>query len=728
MDGAGNVYVSDNSNNRIRKITAAGVISTYAGNGTAGFSGDSGPATRAELNGPTGVRLDAAGNLYISDSNNSRVRKVTPGGIISTFAGTGTGGYNGDGIAATSAELNDPNGIATDASGNVYIADFSNHRVRKVNAAGIISTIAGDGTDGFSGDGGPAIDAEFNSPTDVALDGSGNVYITDNNNDRIRKVDTSGIITTFAGTGYGGYNGDGIAATTADLYAPDRVAVDSAGNVYISEYGNNRIRKVNSSGIISTIAGNGTQGFGGDGGLATRGEINTPRGLAVESNGGWLFLSDAENNRVREVQYQSYTPVFSLEGGTYSSAQTVTITDTTPGVIIYYTTNGTTPTAASTKYTGPIPVSATETVEAIAVSASYSNSAIATAKYVIETPAAAPVFSVAAGTYAAMQTVAITDATAGAVIHYTTNGTTPTAASAKYSAPIAVSATETIEAIAVATGYAESALASAKYVIETSAATPVFAPPAGTYTSAQKVTITSSTPGAVIYCALNGATPTSASTKYSTAITVAASEIIECLAVAPGYNNSVVAAAKYVIETPAATPVLSVKSGTYESTQTLAMTDATAGAILYYTTNGTTPTTASAKYTGPIAVDASETVTAIAVATGYTDSATASATYTLVGSPSALSSPATAIATPEATLNAYVNTFGLAGSYYFQYGTSSTALTSTTAKTALSAVATPVAAAAKLTTLKTKTTYYYQVVLTTAGGTAESSILSFTTN
>jgi subtilase family serine protease len=329
------------------------------------------------------------------------------------------------------------------------------------------------------------------------------------------------------------------------------------------------------------------------------------------------------------IETPAATPVFSVTAGTYTAKQSVTITDATSGAVIYYTTNGTAPTTASTKYTGAISVAATETLEAIAVATGYANSAVASAKYTIETPAATPVFSVTAGTYTAKQSVTIRDATSGAVIYYTTNGTTPTTASTKYTGAISVAATETVEALAVATGFTNSAVASAKYTIETPATTPVFSVAAGTYTAKQSVTITDATSGAVIYYTTNGTPPTTASTKYTGAISVAATETLEAIAVATDYTNSAVASAKYTIETPAATPVFSVAAGTYTAKQSVTIVDATSGAAIYYTTNGTTPTTASTKYTGAISVSATETIEAIAVAAGYTNSAVASAKYIL---------------------------------------------------------------------------------------------------
>ena len=326
------------------------------------------------------------------------------------------------------------------------------------------------------------------------------------------------------------------------------------------------------------------------------------------------------------------SPSFSPAGGTYSSAQSVSLSDGTTGATIYYTTNGSTPTASSTQYTGAITVSSSETIKAIAVASGYTNSAVASAAYTIsQSVAATPAFSVSSGTYSSAQTVSLTDATSGATIYYTTNGTTPTASSTKYTGAITVSSSETIEAIAVASGYTNSAVASATYIINlTAAATPSFSPAGGTYSSAQTVSLTDATSGATIYYTTNGSTPTASSTKYTGAITVAATETIKAIAVASGYTNSAVASATYTINlTAAATPVFSPASGTYSSAQSVTMRDGTSGATIYYTTNGATPTASSTKYTGAIKMAATETIKAIAVASGYTNSAVASATYTI---------------------------------------------------------------------------------------------------
>jgi hypothetical protein len=329
------------------------------------------------------------------------------------------------------------------------------------------------------------------------------------------------------------------------------------------------------------------------------------------------------------------TPVFSVAAGSYASAQAVAISAATPGAIIYYTTNGTTPTTSSAVYSGAIAVSSSETIKAIAVATSYSASAVASATYTINGATATPVFSVAAGSYVSTQTVAISDATSGAIIYYTTNGSTPTTSSAVYAGAITINNSETLEAIAVATNYSSSAVASATYTINGATATPVFSVAAGSYPSAQTVAISDATTGAIIYYTTNGSTPTTSSTVYSSAIAVSSSETLKAIAVATSYSSSAVASAAYTINGSTATPVFSVATGSYASAQTVAISDATTGAIIYYTTNGSTPTTSSAVYAGAIAVNSSETINAIAVATNYGSSAVASATYTINGSTSA---------------------------------------------------------------------------------------------
>lgn len=301
VDVNGNVYISDGGNNRVRKINTSGIITTFAGTGVGGYSGDGGAATLAQLNGPVGVVVDATGSVYIADPTNNRIRKVNTSGLISTFAGTGGLGYTGDGGASTLAKLNYPTGVAVDMAGNVYINDQGNSCIRKVDTGGIISTIAGTGIGGYSGDGGNATLAMLWTPTGIAADGVGNVYIADGvNNQRIRKVNTSGIITTIAGTGVTGYSGDGAQATLAQLNNPTGVAVDTGGNVYIADFYNNAVRKINTSGIISTIAGTGVQGFSGDGAAASLAQLNRPYGVAVDASGN-VYIADYFNQRIRKV-------------------------------------------------------------------------------------------------------------------------------------------------------------------------------------------------------------------------------------------------------------------------------------------------------------------------------------------------------------------------------------------------------------------------------------------
>jgi sugar lactone lactonase YvrE len=300
VDASGNLFIADYVNRRVRKVTSSGVISTVAGNGIQGFSGDGGKATSARFHLPTGLATDAAGNLYIADLSNYRIRKVTPGGIVSTVAGNGNSGFSGEGGQATSAQLSGPAGVAVDKSGNLFIADYQNQRVLKVTPAGVLSTVAGNGTQGFSGDGGPATAAQLNQPWAVAVDISGNLFIADLMNHSIRKVTSDGRINTIAGIGVPGFSGDDAQAAAAQLNYPVGVALDSAGNLYIADSGNHCIRKVTSAGIISTVAGNGIAGFGGDGGPATVAHLNHPASIAID-NGGNLFIADYNNNRIRKV-------------------------------------------------------------------------------------------------------------------------------------------------------------------------------------------------------------------------------------------------------------------------------------------------------------------------------------------------------------------------------------------------------------------------------------------
>jgi hypothetical protein len=323
LDKAGNLYIADRYNHRIRKVIAAtGVITTVAGSGPTGpggggFSGDSGLATDAQLNLPARVALDEVGNLCIADSLNNRIRKVIVAtGVITTVAGTGIAGYGGDDGPATEAQLQSPLGVAVDQIGDLYIADANNHRIRKVIAAtDIITTVAGSGVAAYGGDNGPASDAQLNYPVCVAMDGAGNLYIADAYNHRIRKViAATGIITTVSGSGptgpgNGGFSGDGGPATDAELNFPSGVAVDGQGNLFIADNGNHRIRKViAATGVITTVAGTGIAGYGGDNGPASDAQLKLPTDVAFGM--GNLYIADQGNHRIRKVEDSALLKLF----------------------------------------------------------------------------------------------------------------------------------------------------------------------------------------------------------------------------------------------------------------------------------------------------------------------------------------------------------------------------------------------------------------------------------
>jgi len=315
VDAAGNLFIADTSNHVIRKISPAGIITTVAGNGTEGYSGDGGAATAAQLNYPFAVAVDAAGDLFIGDTVNDVIRKVSPAGIITTVAGNGTSGYSGDGGAATAAQLFRPSGVAVNASGDLFIADGLNNVVRMVRA-GIITTFAGMyqvdqygnpvvdqygyPVGGYSGDGGPATAALLADPTALAVDAAGNLFIADYINNVIRKVSPAGIITTVAGNGTRGYSGDNGLATAATLNSPSGIAVDAAGNLFIADFLNQVIREVSPAGIITTVAGNGAFGYSGDGGAATAAQLFEPTAVAIGATGN-LFIVDSSNNVIRKV-------------------------------------------------------------------------------------------------------------------------------------------------------------------------------------------------------------------------------------------------------------------------------------------------------------------------------------------------------------------------------------------------------------------------------------------
>ncbi|MGA1839033.1 MAG: MopE-related protein [bacterium] len=319
-DAEGNLYIADSNNQRIVRVDPTGVVSIIAGTGTIGYSGDGGPATQASIFYPWGIAVDRAGNIYFSDYGNHSIRRINPAGIITTIAGTGTAGYSGDGGLATQASFNSPTGISVDAAGNVYIADRENDRVRRIDPAGIITTYAGNGIRGYSGDGGPATQASLNRPFNAETDAAGNLYISDRDNSCIRRVDTStGIITTIAGTGIRGYSGDGGPATQACLRNPCGVEVDGS-YIYIADFSNNRIRRVDPNGIITTIAGTGTRGYSGDGGPPTEADLDWPRMVKIDGAGN-LYIADLINHCIRiikDIGFGIRTSELSSPEGDYS--------------------------------------------------------------------------------------------------------------------------------------------------------------------------------------------------------------------------------------------------------------------------------------------------------------------------------------------------------------------------------------------------------------------------
>lgn len=340
-DRTGQYYIAHP--NGVRMVDAAGIIHDIAGSGTVGYSGDGGPATAALLKNPQGVTKDIAGNIYITEDGNHVIRKISPSGIITTICGNGTMGYSGDGGMATAAVITSPRGITTDRSGNIYFADLANHCVRKISTSGIISTIAGTGSAGFAGDGGPASLAQLYGCSDVSIDTFSNIYIADASNNRIRKINSSGIITTVAGSISPGYSGDGGPATLARI-SPSGITVDDKGQLFIADVNNHRIRLVNTSGVISTIAGNGTAGYSDDVCNALNAKLYRPGKVAFDTT-GQIYIADIVNLRVRKL-IPNYIPFITAgdaqtlylckNAPAYSLDSWLAVTDTNTGQGLYW--------------------------------------------------------------------------------------------------------------------------------------------------------------------------------------------------------------------------------------------------------------------------------------------------------------------------------------------------------------------------------------------------------
>ena len=306
IDGYGNIYIADNTNYRVRKVNTSGIITTIAGNGNPGHSGDGGLATNAMIGAAIGVLADSAGNVYFSEGVAQTIRKVDNVGVISTIAGNGTSGFSGDGGPATAAQLAGPNSILMDKKGNIYVCDLINNHIRKISTTGIITSIAGTGVGiagGYSGDGGPATAANLKYPGFACWGPNGDLYFCQWPHAVVRRIDTFGIITTVAGNGTPGYSGDGGPATNAQMNKPTGIAVDTSGNLYIAECNTHVLRKVDkATGIISTIAGVGTAGYSGDGGPASAAQFYTPDCLFFDRAGN-LYVNDYGNSLIRRITY-----------------------------------------------------------------------------------------------------------------------------------------------------------------------------------------------------------------------------------------------------------------------------------------------------------------------------------------------------------------------------------------------------------------------------------------
>jgi hypothetical protein len=823
LDASGNLYIADSYNNRVRKIAAgSGVITTIAGTGISGYSGDGTAAINAQLNWPTALALDSAGNLYVADSYNFVVRKVnTATGVITTYAGNGTQGYGGDSGPATSAQLNIVDGIALDAAGNLYVADSGNNLIRMVAASTkIISSVAGNGTPGYTGDNGLATAAQLYNPEGVWVDSANNLYIADSNNNVVRMVAAgTGVITTIAGdpTGNSGYSGDGGLATSATLYSPQAITGDASGNLFIADSHNSSIRRVDASTKnISTVAGNGNvcNPISGDGGPATSAGLCYPTGITVDGAGN-LYVADSYNERVRKVVVSSLppatltaAPVFAASAGTYPSPQTVTISDTTPGASIYITMDGTTPTSLSPGYFGAIDVSGTVTVKAIAIAPGNLQSPPVSAAYTITSPPTAVISTVAGdGAYGfngagivatsadlgypqgvavdasgnlfitdtgnnvvwkvTSATGLITPVAGNGTAGYTGDGALAVNAQLNYPSAVALDSAGNLY-IADATNNAIRLVTASTGVITTFAGTglPGYSGDSGLATAAElydptgvaldslgnlyiadsgnsAIRVVTASTGVIATIAGTGAYSDSGDGGLATSAGIqqpigvafdstgnlfiaeengrirkvtASTGVIATVAGDgdPGYSgdggqaiNAEIsepslaldpAGNLYISNWPAAvrevsattgaittiagnglwgfigdggsapvaelagpagialdaagnlyiadsnnyrvrkvtfppptpTPVFTLAAGTYINTRTTTITDSIVGATIYYTTDGTTPTTASSVYSGQLTISASETLEAIAVATGYTESAPASAVYTIV--------------------------------------------------------------------------------------------------
>lgn len=711
IDSAGNLYLSNTYNGTITKIPAAGGSYTITDPSsitavcTASGTAECNMPTTMPVSGIVAMEFDASGDLFFTSTDGSTnpntVYECTatclmtgspaPVALYAEPTATVT-----EGSATASWYLGE---IAVDPWGDVFFTDTLMNASANTNYQSTVKELTYSGG-AYSSTATTLYTLTVASPggyddqlDGVAVDANGTVYYATQYDGVFAFANNHGTVntsTTYTVSGQGA----------------KMLTLDSKGNAYVATYSSsasadvamqiaiNNITLPNAAVPGSSSASNVTTilNDGGcstspvvvfsaaeNGAASTEFSANTTGACSSTSTGGASFpttvnfnptvagthmgvltIQDTVNGGIGTATVTGITagsaaaaPTFSPAAGTYTSVQTVTISDTTPGATIYYTTDGTTPSPSSTKYTGSISVTQSEDIQAIAVVSGLSNSAVASATYTLNLPVTqTPVISVASGTYTSEQTVKITDGTVGAKIYYTTDGSTPTTSSTQYKTPLTVSASETLNAIALATGYAPSAVATATYTVNLTVDSPTFSPAAGTYTTIQTVTLADATAGAAIYYTTDGSTPTASSTLYSGPIAVDSSETIDAIGVLSGYANSPVASATYTLNLPpTATPTISLGTGTYTVSQPITISDTTSGAVIYYTTDGSTPTANSSVYSSPLTLSASETLNAIAVAVGYSPSTVATATYTvnllpagfaLSVNPSTLTIPSTA--------------------------------------------------------------------------------------
>jgi hypothetical protein len=793
VDSAGNLYIADTTGQVVRKVTVSnGTISAFAGTGDAGYSGDKGQATKAQLNQPSGLAVDSSGNVYIADAKNNVIRKVNASnGIITTVAGNGYGAQAGDeikcgvrtdGIAATKSALCNPQGVAVDKEGNLFIADTENLVIRKVTAAtGIITTVAGGNSYGLTGDGGLAVNAGLSDPAGLAVDDSGNLYIADTGHCLVRKVAAStGVITSIAGmtlteiTGIElcGLSGDYGPASSAELDEPRSVALDQSGNVFVADSANDVVRIIAAStGIIYTVAGSyvneynyldnvmtgdPTWGYAGDNDPAGFAWLDWPMGVAVDGSGN-LYIADANNSAIRKVTdaavLPTTAPVLVPSTGTILSPASVTITSPVSGATIYYTTDGSVPTTKSTKYAAPISSVKTGIITAFSTSSGSPNSLAVVGRYFyIPTPVISP------GTENITKATSVTikEDNATATIYYTTDGSFPDSrTTAKvYSGAIGILATTTVSAQAVVTdaqGYnGWSATATATY----------------TWKSAPAITsesyIESSSSQVLLIAEID---PYNEPTQYWFAYGSTATALTNTTSTTTGptgfpidYANAYVSGltpnTTYYFQAVASNsegttrgavvsfttsfyvdpPVISPRSEIITKPVQPTITEDNPAATIYYTTDGSHPedNPAAKQYMGPITISTTTTLTAQAKAVneqlGTLWSGLSSATYTVPTVPSVTSESASENSGTQESLTAYINPNGASTQYWFAYGTSATALASTTAETLPLTGTSSQYAVGSLTGLTPNTTYYYQAVAANSLGTTKGTVQNFTTN